>query len=264
MKSFVKGCLRTCGWSQQRLDHLRWGLGHRGRLVRNRLRNRHKGERCFVIGNGPSLRSIDLRLLKNEITIGCNGLFLMFDEMGFVPTYYTVEDRLVAEDRAVEINNIRGTCKVFPQDLATLLRADDDTVYVNFVRGYQGFPKFSADFDFCVYWGGTVTYMNLELAWYLGCREVYLVGIDHNYKIFGKIQGELITSDQDDVNHFHPDYFGRGYRWSDPKVERMEEAYICSKHFYESHGGRIYNATAGGKLEVFPRVDFQDLFKGGR
>ena len=29
----------------------------------------------------------------------------------------------------------------------------------------------------------------------------------------------------DDPNHFHPDYFGKGFRWHDPQVNKMIEAY---------------------------------------
>jgi 6-hydroxymethylpterin diphosphokinase MptE-like len=224
------------------------------------LRDVCRGKRAFIIGNGPSLNKTDLRLLKNEITIGCNGLFFLFDEMGFPPTYYTVEDTLVAEDRADIINKIRGTTKVFPQDLRYCLKEDEDTVFINFLRRYPGFPRLTQRFETHVYWGGTVTLLNLQLAWYLGVREVYLIGIDHTYQPpagADEQKGTVIKSHSNDVNHFHPDYFGPGYRYHDPKVERMEQAYEEAKRFFENRGGVIYNATAGGRLEVFPRVSFE-------
>jgi len=70
----------------------------------------------------------------------------------------------------------------------------------------------------------------------------------------------VITSAADDPSHFDPRYFGAGYRWHDPQVERMEEGYRVAKEFYESRGLEICNATAGGHLEVFPRVSFDSLF----
>jgi hypothetical protein len=227
------------------------------------LRDAHRGQRAFVIGGGPSLSQTDVRRLKGEITIGSNALFLLFDEMSFLPTYYTVEDVLVAEDRADVINTIRGTTKVFPQDLAYCLRPDEDTVYVNFLRHYSTQPfNFSADLVRRAFWGGTVTYLNLQLAYYLGCREVYLIGIDHNYEPPARedqVEGTVITSRSTDVNHFHPDYFGPGYRWHDPKVDRMEMAYRQAKRFFEENGGIIYNASARTKLEVFPCVRYDDV-----
>ena len=230
------------------------------------LRDRHRGQRAFVIGGGPSLRQTDVRLLKDEITIGCNAIFLMFGEMGFMPTYYTVEDVLVAEDREDTINSIRGTTKILPRDLSYCLRPDEDTIYINFVRDYNTRPfRFSSDFIRRVFWGGTVTYLNLQLAYYLGCREVYLIGIDHNYQPPAQkdeVAGTVITSRTEDINHFHPDYFGPGYRWHDPKVGRMEIAYKQAKQFFAENGGVICNASAETQLEVFPRVSYGDLFRG--
>lgn len=241
-------------------EHPDW-TRHRKRI--RQLREQYAGRRCFVIGNGPSLSHTPLDLLTNEVTIASNGIFLLFGETSFRPTFYTVEDRLVAEDRAPTINELRGMPKIFPADLRAHLKEDEDTIYVNFKRGhYDGFPKFSDRFDEIVYWGGTVTFVNLQLAWHLGCHEVYLVGVDHSYQppsSSDDVAGNVITSRSADGNHFDPHYFGPGYRWHDPKVDRMELAYVAAHRFFIEHGGVIYNATLGGKLEIFPRVDYEQI-----
>ena len=71
-------------------------------------KNKHVGERAFIIGNGPSLNKLDLTLLKDDYTFGVNGIFLNREKMGYDPTYYVVEDVFVAEDRAKEINSYQG------------------------------------------------------------------------------------------------------------------------------------------------------------
>ena len=258
----------TGRWFRDRRDRIResaWRVSPSGRRNQQRLRQLRdacQGRRCFVIGNGPSLSQTDLTRLAGEVTIGCNNLFLMFDRMGFLPTFYTVEDTLVAEDRAAEISRISGTTKVFPRDVARWLRSDDATIYVNFVRSYQGFPRFSDDMNKAAYWGGTVTFFNLRLAYYVGCREIYLVGIDHNYTLPSGVDRDkdaVIVSAESDVNHFDPTYFGQGYRYHNPKVDRMEKGYLEARAFAASHETRILNATIGGRLEVFPRVDYYEV-----
>jgi hypothetical protein len=249
--------------AQRLIQTSSWHLSPLGRASRRRLRalhNAHQGKRCFVIGNGPSLNHTDLTRLENEVTVGSNGLFYLFDDMGFLPTIYTVEDQLVAEDRAETINAIRGTTKLFPWDLSYCLEADADTTFLWFQRDYRGFPRFSDDLGRSAFWGGTVTFFNLQVAFYLGCREVYLIGIDHSYKVPDYASGDVIVSREDDLNHFHPEYFGRGFRWHDPKVERMERSYGVARAFFEAHGGQIFNATKGGALELFERVDYDTLF----
>lgn len=237
--------------------------GLRNRRKLKELRGRYSGERCFVIGNGPSLRETDVTLLRDEVTIASNGIFLLFDDMGYLPTFLTVEDRLVAEDRATELNAITGTQKLFPKDLSYCLLADADTTYVNFTREYDGFPKFSGQFDRVVYWGGTVSVFNLQLAYFLGCNPIYLIGFDHNYQVPNG-SAAVITSAGDDPNHFHPDYFGKGYRWHDPNVDRMEAGLGACRAFLDIRGIEVYNATKGGKLEVFDRVDYDTVVRSHR
>ena len=113
------------------------------------------------------------------------------------------------------------------------------------------------------YWGGTVSFLNLQLAAYLGCNPIVLIGFDHSYVgPSQEIQDYVIHSQVEDVNHIHPDYFGPGYRWHDPNVQRMEMAYRCARRALESAGVQVLNATVGGQLEVFERVSFDTATAG--
>ncbi|MEM9773217.1 MAG: 6-hydroxymethylpterin diphosphokinase MptE-like protein [Chloroflexota bacterium] len=275
--TIIKGPLYKTGAKnfrklERRVSSAQYHMSLQGIQSRKRLatwQNKHAGERAFVIGNGPSLNLLDLTLLKDEVSIGCNGLFILFDNMGFVPPYYTCEDKLVGEDRARELNNLKGTNKVFPYDLRHFLKSDEDTTYVNFIRGdYVGYPRISTDFANEAYWGGTVTFLNLQLAIHLGCTTIYMIGFDHNYVLPDEIRTneidnnvkKVIHSKEADINHFDPSYFGPGYRWHNPNVARMERSYVVARKFAEANNIKIYNATIGGKLEVFERVDYSSLF----
>jgi len=213
------------------------------------------------MGNGPSLLRSDLNALASDVTIVSNAHFLIWERLDYVPTYLTVEDRLVAEDRRDELEALQGIVRVFPFDLRSLLGPAGDTrIYVNFQRRYPGFPRFSADLGRRAYWGGTVSFLNLQLARYLGCEPIVLIGFDHSYRVpAGTAPGAVLTSRGEDVNHIHPDYFGNGYRWHDPNVARMEEAYVCARRALERDGIRVVNATDGGHLEVFDRAALQDV-----
>lgn len=231
-----------------------------------KYRNLHRGQRCFIMGGGPSLKEIDPTPLQREFTFGVNGSFLIFDWLGFQPTYYVVEDTLVYEDRWQDIKArvIDSDC-FFPVQFAN---PEFDRPNHHYFRAiYEldeaaGFPRFSRNPSRVVWIGGTVTYVCMQLAYYMGFKEIYLVGMDHNYERPAHVEseGDVWQSHGTDPNHFHPDYFGAGYRWHDPKVWRMEIAYKKAKQVFENDGRRIFNATAGGKLEVFQRVNYSDLF----
>lgn len=229
----------------------------------------YKGRRMFIIGNGPSLNKLDLSLLKNELTIGVNSIFLAREKLGGLPTHYVVEDLFVAEDRADQINDLRGTQKWFGNYLRHCLNPDPDTLWLN-VRmrydNYKNFPYFSKDACRQVWTGGSVTYICMQLAYYFGIEEAYLIGFDHHYDIpkSAIVKGLEIVSTADDPNHFDPTYFGKGYRWHDPMVDRMEKGYKKAARAFRERGGFMKNATAGGKLECLPRVSYESLFPAPR
>jgi hypothetical protein len=229
-------------------------------------RDRHRGGRCFVIGGGPSLKKLDPEPLKNEPTFGVNAVFLIFDWLGFQPRYYCVEDWLVYEDRFEEIKRcVRESECFFPIQFSNQQFDRPNHHYYRALYEFQahpGWPNFSLDPSKLVWIGGTVTYVCLQFAYYMGFKNVYLIGMDHNYTKPHdiKVEGNEWTSQSDDPNHFHPDYFGRGYRWHDPNLGRMERAYQKARQVFSANGRRIYNATVGGNLEVFERIDYESLF----
>ncbi|MFC1777657.1 6-hydroxymethylpterin diphosphokinase MptE-like protein [Pseudomonadota bacterium] len=232
--------------------------------------DKHQGERCFIIGNGPSLNDCDLTLLRNEVTFGVNAIYLNHQNMGFHPTYYVVEDVFVAEDRCDEISKYIGPSqKFFGSYLRYTLNGDKKTTWMNVIvdyRDYPGFPNFSKNSSRCLWVGGSVTYLCMQLAYFMGFSTVYLIGFDHNYVVPRdatvsniKPNGFDILSNSEDPNHFHPDYFGKGYRWHDPKVDRMEKGFLKARQNFEADGRKIYNATKGGRLEAFDRVEYDSL-----
>lgn len=231
------------------------------------LRMKNAGKRCFVVGNGPSLNKMDLDLMKDEVVIVSNSFYLKFDDLGFTPTYLTVEDRLVAEDNQSEFSQLKGITKVFPYDLSSILKHDDNTIYTNLKRAEvhhtsPEFPPFSLDCTDKMYWGGTVAYMSIQLAAHLGFTEIYLIGIDLTYSIpKDTIQkGSVLTSQSDDPNHFDSRYFGAGKRWHLPEVERMQVSFDKASTELEKKGIKIFNATVGGNLKNIERVNYNELF----
>jgi hypothetical protein len=225
----------------------------------------HRGERCFILGNGPSLRHTDLTPLADEVTFGVNGIFYMTWQCGFTPTYYVVEDNHVFEDNLTRVNNVDAVARFFPSKYRPIIEPVPDTYFLPTDWSYYWAssewyekPRFSHDVARVIYAGQTVTFLNLQLAAYMGFAEIYLVGVDFDYTIppAATIEGQSITSADDDPNHFHPDYFGKGKKWHLPKLDNVGAAMVCARQGVEVAGATIFNATLGGKLEVFPRVDY--------
>jgi hypothetical protein len=230
-----------------------WRVDTRRRLAG--LKNSRAGERCFIIGNGPSLKQTDLSLLRNEFTIGMNRIYLLFSELGFSTTYYCCINDLVVEQCAADIQRL--DIPRFVSWRARKWLAPDDGLYFLYTS-YTG-PKFARDLSGRVWEGATVTFSALQLAYYLGFKQAVLIGVDHNFATQGK-PNTTVTSQGDDPNHFSPNYFGKGFRWQLPDLETSERAYRMARQAYEDDGREVLDATVDGKLQVFRKVEYASLF----
>jgi hypothetical protein len=86
-----------------------------------------------------------------------------------------------------------------------------------------------------------------------------LIGVDHNFVTQGTPNATVVSAG-DDPNHFSPGYFGKGFRWQLPDLEGSERAYRLARDAYAQAGRRMLDATVGGKLTIFPKVDYRALF----
>lgn len=218
--------------------------------------DKHQGQRCFIIGNGPSLKKMDLSLLKGEYSFGMNRLYMAFNELGFSTTYYVSMNDLVVEQCAQDIHKMaipkflswRGRKWITPDDLTQFI-----------YTSYTG-PNFATDITRRVWESATVTYVALQLAYYMGFSTVILIGVDHNFVTQGT-PNTTIVSKGDDPNHFNPNYFGKGFRWQLPDLETSEVGYKMAKDAYHRDQRTVLDATVDGKLTIFPKVEYTSLFK---
>jgi hypothetical protein len=104
----------------------------------------------------------------------------------------------------------------------------------------------------------------MQLACFMGIREIYLIGVDFNFTLSDKTGEEnkrKIYISEGERNHFHPNYRKPGERWHEPELHYQEKSYLAAREVVQQLGGQIFNATRGGKLEIFQRVDFDTLFE---
>lgn len=210
------------------------------------LLNSHQGETCLVIGNGPSLKDMPLDFLKKYPSFGSNRIYLLKD---FCPTYYVAVNPLVIQQSTEEILKI-GSEVLFISESVMLM--DDRILRLQSI----GYPFFSDNPQRGLYEGFTVTYVMLQLAFYMGFSKVLLVGVDHSY-VFDGAPNEQKIAVGADLNHFDPAYFSDGTKWNNPDLENSEEAYRLARQRYDIAGRTIVNLTPGTKLDVFPKDDWR-------
>ena len=230
------------------------------------LKDSHKGEKCFVLGNGPSLSAKDLDVLneKNVITFATNRIFNVFDTTDWRPTYYVGEDIDVIRNVSNEINSIEIKHKFIPINLKWYEDYQIDNADYFYMTYKKGFMK--ENFDLSVNAAhevacrGTVTSTCIQLAIYMGFSEIYLLGVDHSFSKMVDKHGNLIENDSI-KDHFdsekRTDVANTAFNIDDATQAFIDVEKLSDK--LETF--RVYNATRGGKLEVFERVDFDKLME---
>lgn len=210
------------------------------------FRGKYAGRRCFIIGNGPSLRIQDLDRLHafGETCFGFNVIHKLYDRTEWRPDFVCVKDPLVMAQnyRCIKDNN---SCPVFISDVKYFYSWDSGKNEYPF-HDVQERLYFSDDIVMGCSCGASVSYTAIQICAYMGFSEIYLLGMDcSNWQ-----------------EHFDNDYWSEDEAFRAPDEAKIFHAYRMAEQYSKSHGFRIFNATRGGKLEVFERVDFDSLFIG--
>lgn len=237
------------------------------------VRNIHADKRrCFIIGNGPSIREQDLTVLKDEVVFVSND-FIMHDRYREInPTYHCVvtadyRERGLLNKHWYELmeRESRGTIKIFDIAYKSIIQKNNyfnghTIYYINVAHNKKIWKTGSLQLDLTkpVHCGNTVIIdCCLPLAHFMGVSEVYLLGVDCDYSIGEKNDySQAYFFDPKEIEHKKSvslEY--KKSKWQ----QDVFECYEIAKREFEQNGGKIYNATAGGKLEVFPRVSLEDL-----
>lgn len=228
-----------------------------------KLKNKFKNKRCFIVATGPSLTLEDLSLLQGEITISMNSIINILDKTKYRPDFYMVQDRRVFEkiNKNDHINRLNPECiyfaisnigngAFFEKDIkyknCNFFHLDTASIWYDLYCG-KFKTYFSDNCSFRIIDGTTITYTAIQFATYLGFKEIYLIGTDCNYT--GKKRHIIDYDSLNEINNLDEIY------------RNMITAYKKAKEVTEKQGVKIYNATRGGNLEVFERVNLDDILK---
>lgn len=235
--------------------------------VLERLKDTHKGERCFIIGNGPSLQPEDLDKLKHEYTFASNRIYEIFNRTTWRPTVYLSVDQDFIKTEFHNIDQVKCDLKLLPYYLKfdVQKKLDDNIIliWVGAKRFKVNEPPFYADKSAYIPLsvaqgfseGRTVTFYAIQMAVHMGFKEIFLLGVDFSYSRVLDEKGKIHVID--DVE----DYFNqKTYDTTCMCYVPTKHAYTIAKEYCEAHNINIRNATRGGRLEVFERVDFDSLF----
>lgn len=228
----------------------------------------HKGQRCFVMATGPSLNKVDLSKLKGEVIFGVNGTYKL-DNIDI--TYFVYVSAWFWKYHLEGIKNVKCQRRFLPSSMPQL-SSEVTTSWLNvglanyYSSGGHPMPvpgHFSFEPQNYIFSGGTVLYLCLQLAHYMGFSEVIILGLDHSYdkKQDEKLKGHHGGFVSEDNSHFDQNYNPGNIEYH-VDLEAMERSYVISNEIFNKGGRKIYNASPGTHLDTFEKIDFNSLFQG--
>lgn len=226
------------------------------------LKNVLNSKRAFLIGNGPSLCLEDINKLKSEVCFGCNRIIELYKSTSWRLTGYFFADPIFINSTQKEYEDISTICNentyVFTSILSDVYEKwrgkFKNLFFVRTKRSYDN--HFSEDIKEGLSTGGTSLYDLLQIMVFMGIKEIYLLGVDFSFHKEAFKNGEVKVNEniKNHTNEIGQDVEGIYY------VDLILDGWKFAKKYADSHGIKIYNATRGGKLEVFERVNFDELF----
>lgn len=248
--------------------------------LNDRFKNLHKGKKCFVLGNGPSNNLLDLALLSGEITIACNHFYKFSMTTNWSPTYYCTGDPFITWSaiggKGLDLlhlywNSIvdNTDCNAYFSHISCKdpLFGAPPSVHANM---YYWSPQETIDetsrvvgkkIDFST---GTHTpiwltpMLSVNLAIYMGCNPIYLVGCDTNYLT------EFLKGN-DYVSHFYHEDDVERESQQKPMSQIIYETSVAIKGFEQLssyatyHSINILDLTPNGFLRCFPKGVYSNV-----
>jgi hypothetical protein len=260
------------GWSDRRAY---WRQAREADIRRRReiarFHNCCRGRRAFILGNAPSIKETDLRPLKSEVTIAVNSTFRLYEQMGYQANYTVVTDRIRWHELRNELLPASTKSQVFycddrevpspwqmltPEEQGKVILLNQSYLlppwlaFLSPIRNRSGFyfyrvlrgRGFSWDIAAGVTLGVSSIFTATQLAAYMGCSSIVLLGVDMDYS--------------GPQAHFH------GKPLHTPGLDYDRDAkplFIQFRNALASRQIEFLNAAPGGKVDDLKRVDYRSL-----
>jgi hypothetical protein len=244
-------------------------LFHLNPVIKKKLKenlaykNKHIGERCFILGTGPSLNllsKVQIDKLSKEIVFGVNSVYKADIVSPIVPKYYALLDNLYWGEWSHTFADVANRYSHQPPIFITDLRARsfsekasiaNQSLYV-YSKKYPT-NKISEKLDSNIFAAMNVISYSILAAMYMGFKDIYLLGCDYNaFCTAGKGHAYDDKSELKQSNYNLAFYLK--FYWI-----TTEFHYLIAKLAKEK-GVNVVNLTPNSLLDAYQRFSIDDIF----
>lgn len=249
------------------------------------LKGIHKGERCFILANGPSIKGVDLSRIKDEILFGMNLCCESFYKSGINLNYYLALDGVFfqgyLEDRMDMVRNLKylekmsGVKGFFPIECRDFIRGYrfDQNVDIHYLGPVRlSMEKLitkednACDIARFRYLSYSIAIDAVMMAIYMGMKEIYLLGCDASVI---KSRIDVFMGNAPENVHFY-DGDEKGFEAQIRKkgiVTELRTEYNCFNNwnyinlYCMKHGIKLVNLSSTTLLDFIPRRTYDEQLK---
>ncbi len=259
-------------------------------LVKNNsiFKNIHKGERCFILGNGPSLKDEDLSSLENEYVFTVNKISKHPQFAQLKTNYHFWADPVFFKELYMENEEDKDLLKTFfsiktpnnnpvcflPEYGRKMAKKNgiEEELNVHYYCTQLPFrdnEKQEIDFSKVTFGFDTVVQWAISMAIYMGFKEIYLLGCDMTF-IIGLIQTYLDESNDfyayavnEEEKKFAKENIlkGNGLEKQFISAAKMLHLYEELKKYCDKRGIKLVNLSSKTIISSLPRRRLVDILK---
>ena len=247
-------------WSYNLLSNLFFIFSaNRKRVKRNHcLKNKHLGERCFILGTGPSLKNTNIDLIKKEIIFGVNFLYKS-DLINLIkPQYYCLYDEIFHtshQSNTIElINKLQETNFILRTKAARFVEENSlnsDRIFFQHCNQYQYGEHIKLDMTMSMTAPFNVILGCLQSAIYMGFNEIFLLGCDYNS--FASLKVEHCYDNGKSPERVMSIGFELKY------YSMVSFHHYAIEKYAREHGVKIVNLTPNSLLDAYERSSLEQI-----
>ena len=230
-------------------------------LSRN-SRLKGNGKRCFILGNGPSIRNVDLNQLQDEDTVTVNFFYDHGNNKGFVSKYYLAVDTAFYSGDPLEY--LKKVHTDYPS-LQMILKYDafrsgafteEDNIHFIYAKLFQYKNLIRADCTKNMTAAINVVCQCIQVALHLGYKEIYLLGCD--FSQYASLRPGHFY--QPEAGLPRVTSMGSDAKWS----AKVHYHHYALKKYADKQGVRIINLTPGSLIDAYPRDTLENVLAEGK
>ena len=243
-------------------------------VMLNDLKGIHSGQPGWVFANGPSVTDFNIEAIQDGITFAANGGYRLFHDLENGPTYFCLVDSLQIEKYAQEwVQNLsERTVSLLPAEYLPLLKLpnqvplctyppkfpDNRTNYLGPEKRGVGVKKtYSIETQERVNLGHSVLPVMIQIAHWMGCNPIYVIGADHHYPEIEINENGTWTTGSGKT-HFTEDYVrdlnGQKREFNPPQLREMGTYMKILDSELREKGVDVFNLSTKSKLKAFRRM----------